>query len=355
MNDDATTQELPDTGISGVYEVMVGVEDAAPMIKYFQEFGFEVIKTSSVEAPQAAEIYGVHSKLTAFRMQNGDIDSHGLIRILEWASPISQGMGYVPPETIGQRMAVMMTNDIFRLHDVFLSARKGGEQWLPTEPIAADLFDLDKGKKDFYNRPVIVRENAVYGAFFNHVFFQRYGYEIPGYGTIGQHSKLKTSELTHHDFIINAKEMSDMSYLSTALGLKAEDEPAIDGDWQDGPRSVFVMEPGFSHWYQGFVSPNNICGKMKFFIPRSTRPDASKDQVIGALGITLHSFYTPKLTFVHKLVTQHNLNPSDIGPNEFGEASFIFTGPGGVSWQIIEAPELSHEPKTEIQFQLTQN
>ena len=30
----------PDTGISGVYEVMVGVSDAEPAVEYFAQFGF---------------------------------------------------------------------------------------------------------------------------------------------------------------------------------------------------------------------------------------------------------------------------------------------------------------------------
>ena len=198
-----------------------------------------------------------------------------------------------------------------------------------------------------------MRENAVYGEFFNHIFFQRYGYKIPGYGTVDQDTKLRTSEFTHHDFVINADSMEQMGYLSTALGLKAEEPPAIDGDWLKGPKRVFQMEPGYSHWYQGFVSPNNICGKLKFFIPRGDKTNKSKNQRIGEKGITLHSFYTPKLNMVHQLVKDHQLNPSKIMKNEFGERSFVLTDTAGVSWQLIErkaAPR--NTPITELEFLL---
>ncbi|WP_350284623.1 hypothetical protein [uncultured Croceitalea sp.] len=347
--------KLPDTRISGVYEVMLGTDNAAYAKKYFADFGFKVVSQGAVSEKEAQRIYGVASKLKSYRLQNGNIDSHGLLRILEWEKPLGNGIGYAPVETIGSRISVMMTNDIFRLYDIYQTAREVGKKpWLPTEPIADDLFGLNTGERDFFNRPTLVRESAVYGEFFNHIFFQRYGYAIPGYGTITTETPLKTSEFTHHDFIIDAKSMGQMAYLSTALGLQAEDEPSIDGDWMKGPKRVFQMEPGFSHWYQGFVSPNNICGKMKFFIPRGGKTNKSEQQRIGEKGITLHSFYTPRLKMVHGLVVEHKLNPTEIQKNEFGENCFVFSDTAGISWQIIEKNEPpKNEPRIALEFQNT--
>lgn len=348
-----TIPNVPDTGISGVYEVMVGVDDPDFAFRYFAEFGFLVKDSAKFTAKEAQQLYGVDSKLSAYRLQNGDIDSHGLLRILVWEKPIGRGVGYVPPETIGQRMAVMRCNDIFRLTDVYQAARNAGEKWLVIEPIADDLFGLNEQKKDFFNRPVIVRETGIYGEFFNHIFFQRYGYHIPGYGTVGENSPLKTSEFTHHDFIIQVDDIQEMNYLQSILGLHAEEEPAIDGDWQKGPKRVFQFQPGESHWYWGFVSPNNICGKLKFFVPIGNKLDRSDQQKVGALGISLHSFYTPKLDMVYQLVRKDkSLSTTDIQQNEFGERSFVFSGPGGVSWQIIEKKETQHQPAKELKFEL---
>ncbi len=134
---------LPPTGISGVYEVMLGAKAADLPIKYFKEFGFRVIATAEFSQKEAEALYGVASKLTAYRLQNGTIDSHGLLRILVWENPLGPGISYAPPETIGQRMSVMMTKDIFRLSDIYNTAREAGEKWLVTEPIADDLFGLD--------------------------------------------------------------------------------------------------------------------------------------------------------------------------------------------------------------------
>ncbi len=349
----AQKNNLPDTGISGVYEVVQAVEDLDFAIKYFGEFGFTVIDSSEIDAITASRVYGVDSALKSYRLQNGNIDSHGLLRLLVWDTPLGQGVGYSPPETIGQRMSVMRTKDIFRIYDIFSAARSDGKHWLPTYPVSDDLFDLDDGEKSFFNKPVIVRENAVYGAFFNHVFFQRYGYHIPGYGTIGDKSPLRTSEFTHHDFIISAPDMSVLSYLSSALGLKAEDVPELDGDWSKGPKAVFKMGDGEAHWYQGFVSPNNICGKLKFFLPTSQKTDKSHLQKLGHLGITMHTFYTEKLDLVYKLVQEHNLDPTAIQSNEYKERSFVFTCPAGCTWQLIEKGTTKNKPVTELKFELT--
>ncbi len=349
----AQNVDLPDTGISGVYEVMMGVEDPEYAIKYFAEFGFSVVDSAELGEEEAKNLYGVASKLKSFRLQNGEIDSHGLLRILVWDKPLGRGVGYAPPETIGQRMAVMRTNDIIRLVDVYKAARDAGEPWLPIEPIADDLFGLDDKKKDFFNRPVIVRETGVYGEFFNHVFFQRYGYHIPGYGTIGEHSTLKTSEFTHHDFIIQLEDIRQMNYLQTALGIKAEEDPSIAGDWLKGPKRVFQFAPGDTHWYWGFVSPNNICGKLKFFVPLGNKLDRSAQQRPGELGITLHSFYTSKLDMVYELVTKDsNLKSTKIQKNEFGERCFVFSGPAGCHWQIIEKMSTQNPPVKELKFEL---
>jgi len=344
---------LPDTGISGVYEVMVGTDNAQQLVEYFTEFGFSVTRDASIDAHSAQKLYGVQSGLRSIRMQNGAVDSHGLLRILEWKQPLGPGVGYAPPETVGQRMAVMLTRDIFRLYDTFQDLReKAGQPWLSTEPVFDDLYGLDSGKISIKDRRVGVRENAVYGQVFNHVFFQRYGYTVPGYGTINEAAPLQTSEFTHHDFIVKGDLAQVTGYYVSVLGLRAENDPVVDGDWQKGPGRVFLMEPGESHWYRGFVSPNNVCGKLKFFSaldPEHVR-DRSRRQRVGELGITLHSLYTPELEFVHELATEHGLKPSAILENEFSEQSFVFTGPDGATWQILDQPIVRNEPTTRFEL-----
>jgi len=351
--EEALTQQpdLPDTGVSGVYEVMVGAEDASVYERYFAEFGFVVVARGEIDAERAYTLYGVRSDLRSVRMQNGEIDSHGLLRILEWQEGLGPGVGYAPPETIGMRMAVMRTEDIFRLDDTYRAARQAGERWLPIEPVYDDLYAMSEGEPDFFNRPIGVRETAVYGELFHHVFYQRYGYQIPGYGTIGENSALRTSEFTHHDFILGGDSLEEMTdYYRDVLGFRDEGGVVLDGDWQDGPRRIFDMQPGTSHWYRGFVSPNNICGKLKFFLPTGPRPDRSERQRPGEMGITLHSLYVSDLEALHGAAREAQLEPTPILANEFDEQSFVFRGPDGATWQILERMAPARPPVTELEF-----
>jgi len=345
-----------ESGISGVYEVILAVDDLPYSVTYWNQYGFKIIDSVKIKADASQNLYGVNSSLTIYRLQNGDIDSHGLLRLWKWEKPLGPGVGYSEPETIGSRMAVMKTNDIMRLYDIYDFLRGNKKPWLPTEPITDDLFGLNKGDKDFIKRPVLVRENAVYGQYFNHVFFQRYGYEIPGYGTIHPDTPLKTSEFTHHDWIIPGKDMISLKYITEVLGFKAENEPEINGDWQKGPKRVFIMRDGYTHLYQGFVSPNNICGKLKFFIPLAPKPDMSEFQKLGQLGITMHSLYAPDITKIRSKALNHpGLSVSKLQKNEFGENSFLLQDSSGVSWQIIEKKETKHKPQNKVNFIFTNN
>jgi hypothetical protein len=138
-------------------------------------------------------------------------------------------------------------------------------------------------------------------------------------------------------------------YLQTAFGLKAERLPVIDSDKNKGPKATFLMPDGYAHYYQGFVSPNNICGKLKFFMAvRGDKPDASARQRLGEAGITMHTFYTPRLQYVHELVTRHGLRPTGIEKNEFGELSFVVKGPEGATWQLIDKKMTQHRPTSTL-------
>ena len=354
----AAAAPLPDTGISGVYEVVVGTRDADRLVKYFEQFGFRSVREVQLSAARGESLYGVESAARVIRMQNGEIDAHGLLRIVEWAQSLGEGVGLAPPETIGQRMAVMRTRDIFRLHDIFGDARASGELWLVTAPVYDDLYDMtDKGPLNVIQRRVGVREMAVYGAEFNHVFYQRYGYTIPGYGTIDPESPLQTSEFTHHDFIIDGDIEEVTDYYERVLGFRQEAPASLDGAWQAGPRAVFQMAPGTAHWYIGFVSPNDIAGKLKFFVnrDRAHARNRSTEQRMGFSGITMHTLWTPHLNRVIERAAAAELTISAPQKNEFAERSIVLRGPDGVTWQIIERSASVRAPERTLRFELTKN
>ena len=103
---------------------MIGVDAAGPSIDYFAEFGFRVVAEASLSAEEAKSLYGVDSSASVYRLQNGSIDAHGLLRIIEWEGTTGTWRGLRTTETVGVRMAVMRTEDIVRLADVFGDLRE---------------------------------------------------------------------------------------------------------------------------------------------------------------------------------------------------------------------------------------
>ena len=96
---------------------------------------------------------------------------------------------------------------------------------------------------------------------------------------------------------------------------------------------------------------------MKFFVARDPEfvRDRSENQRIGELGITLHSFYTPKLNQIYKAAINYGLKPTKIQKNPFGEKAFVFTGPDGVHWEILEQPTMKNQPLTKREFKTVDN
>jgi hypothetical protein len=111
------------------------------------------------------------------------------------------------------------------------------------------------------------------------------------------------------------------------------------------------MADGTSHWYRGFVSPNNISGKLKFFVNPDQLPDRSKKQAVGQKGITLHSVYSKNPMEIHRLALKQQLKVSKVVNNEFDESSFIIKGPDGASWQVIEREKVRNSPLIKLSFQ----
>jgi len=333
--DDPTDWAGEGAGMSGVYEMLVGVTDLDYAIRYFSELGFRLVGTGYLNKLAAQALYGVPSGVKSYRLQNGKTDSHGLVRLLVWEQPLGPGVGYSEPGTIGSRMAGILTTDIFRLYDIYSEARKGGEPWLVRGPVSQDMLG-DGSAKSFFERPVTTRELAVYGSFCNHLYFQRYGYTVPGYGNIHMATRLATSEITHHDLFVKVDSMAQLRYLETVLGLEADGDASLNGEWMDGPTELYGLEAGETYWFQSFQSVNNIAGKLRFFVPTGGKPDRSARQRPGYEGITGHTFFTPYLDKVWADVAKAQLRPTPILPNEFGERCFVFRGPEGNTWQVLE-------------------
>ena len=53
---------------------------------------------------------------------------------------------------------------------------------------------------------------------------------------------------------------------------------------------------------------------------------------------------------VHELAREHDIEVTDIARNEFGEESFVLSGPDGATWQVIGRNEA--EKPAVLEFKL---
>ena len=112
------------------------------------------------------------------------------------------------------------------------------------------------------------------------------------------------------------------------------------------------MAAGRSHWYRGFVSPNDVSGKLKFFSLEGLHvaDDRSARQRPGELGITLHSLWTPRLRQVHDLALAAGLRPGPGATQRVRRESFLVRGPDGATWQLIERERSVWTPVTQFEL-----
>ena len=58
---------------------------------------------------------------------------------------------------------------------------------------------------------------------------------------------------------------------------------------------------------------------------------------------------------VYDLAMEQGITVTPIAKNEFGEKSFILTGPDNVSWQIIDEPKFKNKPVSKFKMNTVDN
>jgi uncharacterized glyoxalase superfamily protein PhnB len=319
--------------ISGIYENCVGTTDIEATLKYWTELGYRQVKRAEFSAEQAAELYGHASRLVSLRLQNGNSDDHGNLRVMWWENPLNEGLGQTLPMVVGSRWFASMCKDINVILDAFSDDKANGGDWLFSEPARAIIGQGNQGQ-GLYNRFVGVREMFVIGKETRQAFFQRYGYTRPGYGTIEEASPLGVSEGTHSSLI--TADHRHISFYAEVFGLKPNAEPRQSGYKNPPTRQTLMLEDGQEFYLSAFQSPKTIVGLFQVYSPLYPTENKIDHSRPGSLGICLFTYKVDDIQAFHAKVAASNAtNLSPIMPNEFGEPSFGLIAPDGYYWVII--------------------
>jgi len=346
--------------ITGVYEHIITTIDAEESLKYWNELGFKVIATAKIDAALSKKLYGVDGAATSYRLQNATIDTHGLLRVIDWddKSLITQNRWDSNSLSPGNRWVTQRTEDIVGLTYAYEDDKNHGGKWLVSNLVRNYLGSAGAGK-DFYNRYKGVYELFVHGLESKQVFFQRVGYQVEGYGTI-EESPLLCSEFTHGGIVV--RNLDHLNFYTDVLGLIDEGE-SIQGT----PRKIgkdagpLMSNIGEGYYAHTIVSPNQKAGRLYYAMPirdydHLTDGSMHDMDVIkysesttnglvdiigkskpGARGLCSASYKTTEIKELQAKVAKSDATKvSELSSNEFGEQSFTFFAPDGVHWTIVE-------------------
>jgi uncharacterized glyoxalase superfamily protein PhnB len=330
--------------IQGIYEYVIGTSNPEPLLRYWAEFGYRPVIEGSLPAAEALALYGVESGLTSFRLQNGEVGTHGLIRLMVWDVPPRPGLGNSRPLTVGSRWLTARTNDILYLRDTFMDVVQAGEDWRVSDLIRQTIREGQEAA-GFYRRFVGVREMMVVGPETRQVFFQRYGYDVPGYGTINANSALQVSEGTHGGIVV--PDLNHLDFYTEVFGLELEKRevaaPArpdkrVDINIKGNTLAIgpLMRNEGESYQFATLVTPAAKVGRLYVIAPESALPDMREQSRPGVAGMCLATYRVAPVGEYYQRVKESGATElTSLLANEFGEASFTFKAPDGIVWGLI--------------------
>jgi catechol 2,3-dioxygenase-like lactoylglutathione lyase family enzyme len=330
--------------IQGIYEYVIGSGRREETLCYWAELGYQPVAQGKLTEGEALELYGVNSGLTSLRLQNGQVNTHGMIRLFLWDKLPDPGLEFARPLTVGSRWLTSRTADIVRLRDAYMDDIKAGTGWVVSELVRQVIRQGQEGS-NFYAHFAGVREMMVLGQETRQVYFQRYGYDVPGYGTIVGDSPLAVSEATHGGIAIPS--LTFLNFYTEAMGLKLEgqiDNPAAQPNAR--PEITFagnseaigplMRVKGETFQHATLVTPEVNVGRLYLVVPQDSTLDLRSRSRPGVNGLCLFTYRVSHIAVYHKRVLLNGAtNVSEIRPNEFGEHSFTFTAPDGIVWNLV--------------------
>ena len=238
--------------VYGIFEGCIGVEatSLADLLSYYKLQGYEPAgEPGCLNAVQAQELYGVCSALKSVRLRHKGGADHGLLRLMVWAKPTGPGLGTQAMATRGGRWTVSLTDDVMGIanHAYIASTTEPDTRHVP--PQWTVIYGGGKEGLQAFKGPLVgVRETLFFRPLTRQVFFQRWGYEIPSYGTTTL-CLLRTSQVTHFGLIVEADSNDDpeIQFYESALGLlRARDcrEPCLYKAGDDAATAMWEFLPG---------------------------------------------------------------------------------------------------------------
>jgi catechol 2,3-dioxygenase-like lactoylglutathione lyase family enzyme len=333
----------------GLFEVCVGVPDLDAAIAYFRSFGCDLGARGVLAAHDAQAVYGVDSALESVRLTHGTAD-HGFVRLMHWSTPLNAGLGMATHlRCVGSRWGTRLTTNVLNIANHAQAARAAGETIEIVDPLLDVIGEVTgtQAARPFLDPIVGVREMVVIQPHYRQVFFQRFGYDSPLYGTVDPQSLLATSQHTHFGLMIANDAHDVFEFYDGVLGLKRWMDAATTYEKSSGGRRIYALEPGegfhivdFDDPRSGHTAADRRSGKLKCIrLAGNAKIDRRLSQSrAGCLGYSAYTWRVDDAPAMWARVRAAGAtNVSEVQPDEFGALAFSFNAPDGYYWILTEA------------------
>ncbi len=341
--------------VGGLYEVCIGVPDLDASIAYFAAFGCRPIARGRLSAAAAASLYGVQSAVESVRLGHGTAD-HGLVRLMRWDSPLNAGLGVARHlRCIGSRWGTRLTTNVLSIANHAQTARDAGEPLEWVEPLLDVIGEVAGGQaaRAFLDPIVGVREMAVFQPLYRQVFFQRFGYSSPLYGTVDPQSLHATSQFTHCGLMVATDAHDVFEFYDGVLGLKRWMDSATTYEKSKGGRRLYALEPGegfhivdFDDPRSGHTLTDRRSGKLKCIrlAGSANITDRQHESRAGCLGLSAYSWRVRDAEALWPRVRAAGATElSDVCQDEFGARAFSCRAPDGYYWILLQPAQTFDE------------
>ncbi len=334
--------------IQGVYEVGIGTLDLLAQVQYWQQLGYRINEIGQLTAAASQALYGVDSALQSVRLGHQEAD-HGLVRLMAWEHPTGSGLGLASMNVIGNRWGTTLTDDLLNLlNHLERLAQQSPETYRYTEPLWSQIYAITSPARPWIDPLLGVRESLWLTPLTRQVFFQRFNYQLPDYGSVNPHSLLQTSQITHVGLVIQGDRAEVLNFYDQVLGLLRVRDGLVDR-FEDNPaaRPILDLGPGDYYYTTDFDDPRSSLtelgkvrsGRLKVIqFPESLNlENKQQDSKPGKLGMALYTYRVQPIgEFWERVNTSTATQVTKIIPNEFGEPSFSFLAPDGYFWTLVE-------------------
>jgi uncharacterized glyoxalase superfamily protein PhnB len=266
---------------------------------------------------------------------------------MEWDEPTSDGLGTQSMKAEGTRWGTTLTEDVLRLANHAEAAEAAGLPIRYVSPQWSQIYETSETAPFLKPMPG-VREMMVLRSRVRHVFYERFNYTIPHYGTVNENALFRTSQVTHVGVVIRDDDKEALRFYDQVLGLlRARDDNTVTYEEATASRRIFDLNPGEQYTTTDFDDPRSSgtnfqkmrSGRLKIIrFPEDTEMPTVYDRARpGALGMSLYTYRVRDLDAYHVRVRESNAtNVTSIVENAFGERSFSFVAPDGYFWTLLE-------------------